>query len=238
MMIKGQVQLVKTYAYSEDLYTQGIEQLTKNTILISVGRYSHSRVGVYQLDNESFQQAFCLSDQEFAEGLTIVGDSFWLLTFKEGLAYRYDKNTFSLLQTATYEGEGWGLAYDHQHNCLWMTSGNAFLQKRDPNTFALLETIQVSIEGVPISMLNELEYVDGYLYANIWQTHTIVKIQPQEGRVVAHYDLSDLLESQQLTPQHYPNINVLNGIAHLKDHTFLLSGKLYPKLLEVNLLDE
>lgn len=107
------------------------------------------------------------------------------------------------------------------------------MQKRDPKDFALLDTVLVAIESVPISMLNELEYVDGYLYANIWQTNTIVKLQPDSRKVVATYDISPLLKALNLDKSHYPDLNVLNGIAHLDQQRFLITGKLYPLMLEV-----
>ncbi|EHI70193.1 glutaminyl-peptide cyclotransferase [Streptococcus ictaluri] len=213
MIKKGQVSLVRTYAYDRDLYTQGLEVFSPNEVLISAGRYGASKLGLYQLDEERFDIKKQFPETIFAEGLTLVTDFFWLLTYKEGLAY------------------------DNNENCLWMTSCNAYLQKRDPQDFSLLETVLVAIDGVPISMLNELEYVDGYLYANIWQTTTIVKLLPASGQVVATYDLGFLLDQLKLNKENYPDLDVLNGITHLSDNRFLVSGKLYPLMLEVVLED-
>ncbi|MGZ7383666.1 glutaminyl-peptide cyclotransferase [Streptococcus pyogenes] len=233
MITKGQVRLLRTYSYDSNLYTQGLEQLNNNHILLSAGRYGFSKVGVYDLTQEIFSEKIAFPDTVFAEGLTVVEDYFWLLTYKEGVAYKFDKATCNCLGAYPFEGDGWGLAYDKENQCLWMTSGNAFLQKRDPKDFALLDTVLVAIESVHISMLNELEYVDGYLYANIWQTNTIVKLQPDSGKVVATYDISPLLKALNLDKSHYPDLNVLNGIAHLDQQRFLITGKLYPLMLEV-----
>ncbi len=109
-----------------------------------------------------------------------------------------------------------------------MTNGNAFLQRGDPKDFTLLETILVAVDGVPIFMLNELEYADGYLYANIWQTNIIVKILPHSGQILATYDVTPLLDQLDLNKEHYPDINVLNGIAHLSDQHFSFQGNCIP----------
>lgn len=238
MIREGIVALQKIYPYSQELYTQGIQLISDQKLLISSGRYQHSRLGFYDLKEASYQEVFHLSDHEFAEGLAIVGDSFWLLTYKEGLAYRFDKKTVKPLERVNYTGEGWGLAYDKSRDCLWMTSGNAFLQKRDPKTFELQKKVMVTVDGIPISMLNELESVNGYLYANIWQTNTIVKLNPEVGKILARYDLTELLDLLELNTKRYPTLNVLNGIAHLHGETFIISGKLFPKLMEVKLLDK
>ncbi|RLU53042.1 glutamine cyclotransferase [Streptococcus iniae] len=237
MISKGLVSLVRTYSYDSALYTQGLEVLEENQVLVSAGRYGFSKVGLFQLDAQTFCPKLQFPDEEFAEGLTIVDDCFWVLTYKEGKAYKYNLTTFACEGCFSYEGDGWGLAYDKKEDCLWMTNGSAFLQKRHPRDFTLLETVLVAVDGVPISMLNELEYVDGYLYANIWQTNTIIKCYPNNGQLVATYDFTPILEQLHLDKEHYPGINVLNGIAYLGNHHFLISGKLYPKLLEVVLSD-
>lgn len=235
MIIEGKVSLKKTYPYSQELYTQGIELVSNQKLLISSGRYQHSRVGLYDLEDSSYQDLLYLSDNEFAEGIALVGNSFWLLTYREGRAYRFDKNTLKYLETANYTGEGWGLAYDKSRECLWMTSGNAFIQKRDPNTFELQKKVMVTVDGVPISMLNELECVEGVLYANIWQTNIIVKLSPEDGRILSRYDMTELLEKLELNTDRYPTLNVLNGIAHMGGNRFMISGKFFPVLMEVEL---
>lgn len=232
----GHVQLLKVIPYDQQLYTQGIEKLSKDRLLISAGRYGYSKVLTYHLCDATFQTQLTFSDDYFAEGLTILkNDTFWLLSFKENIARQYCLDDFSKLQEVPYKGQGWGIAYDASRHCLWMTDGSHILQKRHPDSFALLDEIAVEVDHIPISRLNELEYVDGYLYANIWQTTKIVKLEPQKGSIVQVYDLSDILQKLHLDKTHYPDIDVLNGIAHLKHNRFLVTGKLFPLMLEVTL---
>lgn len=235
MIPEGQVVLKKIYPYNDTLYTQGIENIDDNQILISSGRYGYSKVGVYQLNQKSYKNILSFNDDYFAEGLTIVNHCFWLLSFKEELATLYSIDHFQKIKEVSYQGQGWGLAYDQHNGCLWMTNGSNRLQKRDPITFELIETIDIEVQGIPISRINELEYVDGYLYGNIWQTNKIVKLDPNSGKIVTFFDLSAILEELHLDQSHFPNLNFLNGIAHQKDNTFILSGKLYPYMIEVEL---
>ncbi|WP_438838841.1 glutaminyl-peptide cyclotransferase [Streptococcus pluranimalium] len=236
MVNLGQVKLLETLPYDNQLYTQGIEKISEDTILISAGRYGHSRLVIYHTNDKTFKTKHTFPDDFFAEGLTLLdNNTFWLLSFKEEIATQYRLTDFSIIQKVSYQGQGWGIAYDNQNNCLWMTNGGHYLQKRNPDTFDLIEEIPIEINHVPISRLNELEYVDGYLYANIWQTQKIVKMLPQTGQIVTVYDLAAIMMKLQLDKVRYPYIDFLNGIAHLENNQFIITGKLYPFMMIVTL---
>lgn len=234
MVTQGKVQLIKTLPYKKNLYTQGIEKISDNELIISGGRYGESTLVTYSLFENKFETRIIFSSDFFAEGLTLVEDeTFWLLSFKEETAIQFSLTDFSKLQEVSYEGQGWGIAYDKQKHCLWMTNGGHLLQKRDPDNFELIKEISVEVDHIPISRMNELEYVDGFLYANIWQTNKIIKISPEQGTVLKVYDLSEIMEELHLNKKFYPDIDFLNGIAHLQQSRFLLTGKLFPLMMEV-----
>jgi glutamine cyclotransferase len=163
----------------------------------------------------------------FGEGITVVGDKLWQLTYKDGIAIQRDKNTLAEVKRATYEGEGWGLCHDGSR--LVMSNGTDQLTFRDPDTFAQLGTVTVRATGDPVAMINELECTPDGIYANVWQTDTIIRIDPESGNVTASVDLADLL-----TPEERANADVLNGIAAVPGTgEFLVTGKNWPKIFRV-----
>jgi len=164
----------------------------------------------------------------FAEGLELVGEELLQLTWQTGVLFRYDLTTFELTSEQRYEGEGWGLCYDG--SSLWMTDGSATLYERQPETFEVLSSVQVLLDGKPLPRLNELECVDGKVYANVWLTDEIVRIDPGTGRVEALIDASALRELVGI----HDRDAVLNGIAYdAEREVFLVTGKLWPALFEV-----
>lgn len=163
----------------------------------------------------------------FAEGLTVVGDRVIQLTWQSNTAYVYDRDTLSRIGQFTYDGEGWGIC--DQPDRLVMSNGTPTLTFRDIDTFRELGTVTVTQDGEPVERLNELECVDGRVFANVWQTDTIVVIQPDTGEVVGTIDASGLL-----TPEEQQQADVLNGIAYdLQSDTWLLTGKYWPWMFEV-----
>ncbi len=155
--------------------------------------------------------------------------SVWQLTWREGYALRRDRDTLAELDRVGYDGEGWGVCYDAQADRLVMSDGTAELSFRDPETFALLGTVTVREDGRPVDMLNELECVDGTVWANVWLTDRIVRIDPAHGVVEAVVDASGLLP-----PDQRAEADVLNGIAAVPGtDTFLITGKLWPTIFLV-----
>jgi glutamine cyclotransferase len=220
--------VLETYPHDPQAFTQGL-LLEDDRFFESTGLYGASSLREVVPETGEVVRELALPPEYFAEGLALIGDRLIQLTWREGAALVYDLDTFEQVDTLAYEGEGWGLCFDGE--ALVMSDGSATLTRRDPETFAVLDTTQVRLGNEPVAMLNELECVDGFVYANVWQEDTIVKIAA-DGRVVQEIDASSLLseaERAQLGPE-----AVLNGIAYSPEtETFFLTGKLWPKVLEV-----
>ncbi len=170
------------------------------------------------------------SSSVFGEGLALDGNRLVQLTWHEKLGYIYDLDTFSQVGTISYDGEGWGLCFDGQH--FFMSNGSDYIYAREPKTFTIIDRVQVVQKGKPISNLNELECVGDSIYANVWKTNTILQIKKATGEVTGVIDASGLLTPQELAQAGADG--VLNGIAYDPTHnTFLITGKLWPKLFEV-----
>jgi glutamine cyclotransferase len=172
-----------------------------------------------------------LSSEYFGEGVTVWGDHIIQLTWKSHVGFVYDKTSFHLLKTFNYPTEGWGLTHDDTQ--LIMSDGTPTLPFLDPNTFQETRQITVTAEGLPVANLNELEYVRGEIWANIWQTDRIVRIAPATGQVIGWIDLTGLLGPEE---RQRP-VDVLNGIAYDAEHDRLfVTGKLWPKIFEIKLV--
>jgi glutaminyl-peptide cyclotransferase len=167
----------------------------------------------------------------FGEGIAIYGDRIIQLTWQSHIGLVYDKTSFELLRTFSYPTEGWGLTHDGAR--LIMSDGTATLHFLDPETFVEVGQVEVYDVDGPVVRLNELEYIGGEIYANIWQTDRIVRIDPQTGQVLGWVDLSGLLSPED---RQQP-VDVLNGIAYdpASDRLFV-TGKLWPKLFEIELV--
>ena len=169
----------------------------------------------------------------FAEGLARWNNHLIQLTWNDHIAFIYNISDFSKVGILSYETQGWGLTADNRH--LIMSDGSDRLYFRNPNSFDVERTIHVRYQGKPLNFINELEYVDGLIYANIWQKKIIVQIDPADGMVVGYIDCEALF--QRLPP--LDSENVLNGIAfNDKTKTFYLTGKNWPKIFQVVLVPE
>ncbi|WP_432705823.1 glutaminyl-peptide cyclotransferase [Amycolatopsis taiwanensis] len=163
----------------------------------------------------------------FGEGITVIGPKLWQLTWQNGVAIERDSATLAELRRVSYQGEGWGLC--HQPGRLVMSNGSDQLTFRDPVTFASQGTVTVHGDGRTFSQLNELECVGEDVYANVWQTNEILRIDPGSGTVTGRIDASGLL-----TPQQRQDADVLNGIAAIPGtDEFLVTGKLWPTMFRV-----
>jgi glutamine cyclotransferase len=223
-------EVVKVFPHDPASFTQGLIFLD-GMLYESSGLYGESSLRRVDLETGEVQQITLLPDEVFGEGLTNWDETLVQLTWREGIGYIYNREDFFLLTQFNYQTEGWGLTRDGEN--LIMSDGSATLFFLDPETYAVLSTIEVLDEGAPVTMLNELEYVRGEIFANIWQTDTIVRIDPQTGAVKGWIDLSGLLPEEERTPA----TNVLNGIAYdpATDRLFV-TGKLWPKLYEIRLV--
>ncbi|MBN2470573.1 MAG: glutaminyl-peptide cyclotransferase [Anaerolineae bacterium] len=176
-----------------------------------------------------------LDPQYFAEGLERVDDRLIQLTWQAGVAFVYDIETFDVVDTYDYEGEGWGLCYDG--SLLYMSDGSSYITLRDPETFEVVDRGLVTFQGLPADQINELECVGDYIYANIWQAEVIIQIDKTNGNVVAVIDAQGLLSEEQLAGIEAGS-DVLNGIVYLPESdTFLITGKHWPAMFEVEFVE-
>jgi glutaminyl-peptide cyclotransferase len=212
--------------HDADAFTQGLVW-DDGRFLESSGRYGRSDLREVDARTGEVLRARPLAPHEFAEGLALVGDRLIQLTFREGVAHVYDRDTFEPLGRFRYEGEGWGLCFDGTD--LWMSDGSATLTRRDPETFAVRGRVSVTLAGEPLRRLNELACVGDDIYANVWTTTDIVRIAARDGRVRAVVDASALVPDD-------PRVRadpdaVLNGIAYDPEGArFFLTGKLWDVL--------
>jgi glutamine cyclotransferase len=183
-----------------------------------------------QLDNGRVLQKIDVAPQYFAEGLTTWGSALVQLTWLSHVAFVYDRQTFRREHEFHYDGEGWGITHDGKS--LIMSDGSDTLRYLDPVTFRVTRRVRVNDASTPIANLNELEYVRGSVYANVWQTDRVACIDPASGKVTAWLDLSGLLSDAERTPE----TDVLNGIAYDDEGDRLfVTGKRWPKLFEIRI---
>jgi glutamine cyclotransferase len=222
-------QVVRAYPHDPEAFTQGLVYLD-GVLYEGTGLNGRSSIRKVRLENGEVLQIQKTPSQYFGEGIAIVGNSLVQLTWQSGVGFVYDRGTFQKQKTFTYKGEGWGLAYDGSR--LAMTDGTAFIRFLDPKTFAETGRLQVKDGGAPVANLNELEFVKGEIFANVWQTERIARISPKDGRVTGWIDLRGLLD-----PREAANVDVLNGIAYdaANDRLFV-TGKLWPRLFEIKVV--
>jgi glutaminyl-peptide cyclotransferase len=222
-------QIINTYPHDDQAFTQGLV-LHNGMFYESTGQYGLSSVREVEITTGNVNRIQILDSQYFAEGLALVNDKLIQITWREGRAFVYDLATFNRENTFSYEGEGWGLCYDGTD--LYMSDGSATLYKRNPETFEITGQIQVKQNGQTVTMLNELECVGEFVYANVWQTDDIMKINKANGNVVSEIDASNLLSNEERAS--LSEGAVLNGIAYNPEaDTFYITGKYWPKLFEV-----
>ena len=165
----------------------------------------------------------------WGEGVAVTGDTIWQLTYQDGVALQWDKATLKVKKQVALTGEGWGLCYDG--NRLVQSDGSATLRFRNPTTFAQTGALTVTLDGKPVPQLNELECVGGQVWANVWPTTQIVRINPASGRVTATVDGAGLL-----TPAQEQGTDVMNGITWLGGDDYLLTGKYWPVMLRARIV--
>ncbi len=223
------IQVVGVYPHDRAAFTQGLVYL-KGVLFETTGLNGASSLRKVELQTGRVLQQANLPLQFFGEGMTILGDKIFQLTWQNQKGFVYDLSTFAVEREFAYPGEGWGLTNDG--HALILSDGTNQLRFLDPVTFKVLRTVGVTDHGQPLKNLNELEYIKGEIYANIWQTNTIVRIDPATGNLLGTIDCSGLL-----TPDDYRlRVDVLNGIAYdaTGDRLFI-TGKLWPKLFEIQL---
>lgn len=216
--------------HRQSAFTQGLVLGNNNTLFESSGNYGESHL--VRLEPNSGHRVAARTDlpkRLFAEGLALHNGKLYLLSWKAGLCQVYDPDSLQKLHSLEYRGQGWGLTSNSRE--LIMSNGSHQLTFRDPTTFAASRTLNISLNGRPLSRLNELEWVDGLIYANVWYDDSIVVIDPNTGHVVAQLDLSALRTYE------HKSADTLNGIAYKPGtDTFLVTGKYWSQIYEIKLI--
>ena len=224
-------QIIHTYPHDAHAFTQGLIFLDGH-LYESTGQYGQSSLRMEDLETGSILQLHDVPAKYFAEGLTDWGSTLVQLTWKEHQVLVYDRLSFHLLRTLPYPGEGWGLTHDDK-SLIVSADGSATLHFLDPATLRELRQVTVKDHGKPITQLNELEFIHGQVYANIWYSDRIARISPITGKVLGWIDLSGLLPAAEKSSSGA----VLNGIAYDQVHDRLfVTGKLWPKLYEIKIV--
>ncbi|MER6312491.1 glutaminyl-peptide cyclotransferase [Streptomyces sp. NPDC001581] len=221
------VQVRAALPHDREAFTQGLE-LHDGLLYEGTGLTGRSVVTAGPVGGEPSLRV-ALGAEFFGEGITVVGDRLWQLTWREGVAFERDARTLAELRRVRYEGEGWGLCA--QPDRLVMSDGSSTLFFRDPRDFGKRGSVAVTENGRPLERLNELECApDGSVYANVWPTDRIVRIDPASGEVTAAVDASGLLGPADRTE----GVGVLNGIAHIPGtDEYLVTGKNWPRMFRV-----
>lgn len=219
---------VGTAAHDTSFFTEGLE-FYKGSLLESTGLEGKSKLVQYDLPSGKMQKQISLPATSFGEGVTVFRDTVYQLTWRESKVNVYSIKDFKKIKELPFTGEGWGLTHDS--TSLIATNGSNNLYYYEPGTFRLLKKVAVTENDVPAVNLNEVEYVNGFLYANQWQMNYILKIDPASGNVVAKMDLSSLVQQERVTN---PNAEVLNGIAYNPEtKKFYVTGKNWSKIYEL-----
>ena len=222
--------IVNAYPHDHNAFTQGL--VFENGFLYEgTGLRGRSSLRRVELETGDILQIRVLSAQFFGEGVTIYENKIIQLTLRSNLGFIYDKDSFKLLQAFSYPTEGWGITHDGER--LIMSDGTSILHFLDPETFEEIGRIEVCDSSGPVTRLNELEYVQGEIYANVWHTDRIVRIAPQTGQVIGWIELRGLLSPEDRRGP----VNVLNGIAYdEKNDRLFVTGKFWPRLFEIELI--
>lgn len=223
--------VVAEHPHDPRAFTQGLV-LDRGVLFEGTGLFGRSSLRRVDRVSGAVLQRHDLPSTLFGEGITVFHDRILQLTWQSGTGFVYDRDTFAERRQFTYETEGWGLTQDGTR--LVMSDGTPRLRFLDPETLERTSEIEVTWQGAPVERLNELEFIDGHVFANVWLTDRIAIIDPANGAVVAWLDLEGLLP-----PEDRADADVLNGIAFDPDRGHLLvTGKLWPRLFEIEVVPE
>lgn len=220
----------KTYPHDTGSYTQGLI-IYKGDMYEGTGLNSASRLMKIDLNTGKAQKTHALDKEFFGEGITILNDTIFQLTWQNNVVFVYTLPDFKKVKEFKLNTEGWGITTDGKQLIVSDGSGNLYIY--DPATFSLLQTIPVKEDGYPAQYLNELEYIDGFIYANQYTSPFILKINPKDGNVVGKIDVRELW---QRVKNIHPGVDVPNGIAYdAATKKIYITGKLWPELYEIEL---
>jgi glutamine cyclotransferase len=224
--------VLETYPHDRDAFTQGLF-FDDGELYESTGQYGQSSLRKVDLTTGAVLQKTALPQSHFGEGAAIVDGDIFVLSWREKTAFQFDADEFILKNRHSYEGEGWGLTYGG--DALVMSDGTAQLRFLNPLDFAEARRLEVTLRGKPLPQLNELEWIEGEIYANVWRTNAVVRIDPSSGAVTGVIDLRGLLADEDFVAG---ETDVLNGVAWNGEKNILyVTGKNWPKLFKVELIE-
>ncbi len=224
------VKVVATYPHDPDAFTQGLV-VEGNIVYEGTGHYGRSTLRKVDLESGKTVLSMQLAGQYFGEGITVMGDQIYQITWKEGVCFLFDKQSLKSLGTLRYPDEGWGLTHDGEN--IYLSDGRPIIRVLDPVTFKERRRIRVRSGRRTIEKINELEFVDGEILANIWYSDQIARIDPKSGEVLGWIDCSNVYPAAQRPDREH----VLNGIAYDQATGKLyVTGKNWPKLYEIEIL--
>ncbi|WP_032378317.1 glutaminyl-peptide cyclotransferase [Rhodococcoides fascians] len=231
--------VVREYDRDDGAFTQGFE-IDGDVLYEGTGLEGSSFVRRTSLENMTELERVDLPSDLFGEGITVDGDTLWQITWQDGVAIARDRDTLTEQRRVNYDGEGWGLCTEGRGTSddrLVMSDGTSTLTFRDPTSFDAVDTVDVTLDGNPVERLNELDCAeDGSIYANVWQTFDIMRIDPDTGKVTAVIDGTPLWDSMSAADR--GGADVFNGIAQIPGtDRFLVTGKFWPKIFEVRFTD-
>ncbi|MFI3305911.1 MAG: glutaminyl-peptide cyclotransferase [Rikenellaceae bacterium] len=219
-----------TYPHATDSYTQGL-QIVDGELFEGTGMEGESRLMRVELKSGKQQLLAKLPDNEFGEGITILGDTIYMLTWQSGVMHLFSRKSGEQIDRRLYAGEGWGLTSDGES--LYMSNGSSRIMVRDRESFNLISSHSVTLDGEPIPYLNELEWIEGKIWANVYTTDQIVIIDPSTWQVSGVVDLTALLPTSERTP----TTDVLNGIAYDEaTKKIYVTGKNWSKIFEIEIV--
>ncbi len=220
-----------SYPHATDSYTQGL-QYVDSQLWESTGLEGQSRLMKVDLESGKTSLVRSLPRDEFGEGITILGDSIFMLTWQSNKLYIFDRKSGKSIDTKQYIGEGWGITSDGER--LYMSNGSSQIAVRNRNTFEHKRCLYVTLNGQPLKYLNELEWIDGRIWANVYTLNQVVIINPESGNVEGVVDLTGILPDSERTNQ----TDVLNGIAYDHENKRLfVTGKNWSKLYEIEIIE-
>lgn len=225
-----EVEVVNVYPHQTDAYTQGL-QFADGLMWEGTGNYGGSRLQYTDLATGKSRVVATLPKRDFGEGITLLGDKIYQLTWQNGIMHIYDRKSLKKIDERKYKGEGWGLTTDGQN--LYMSDGTPDIRVLDPQSLALKRRIAVTCNGESLPYLNELEWIEGKIWANVYTLDQIVIINPDSGVVETIVNLRGLLPQSEYTE----TTDVLNGIAYDEaTKRIFVTGKNWSKMFEIRLL--
>lgn len=225
--------IINSYPHDPDAFTQGLAY-DRGMLYEGTGLYGQSSLRLVDIQTGKVLKLVRLEDEFFAEGIAIWEDRIVQLTWQSHQGFVWDKENLTVMDNFTYQTEGWGLTSDGER--LIMSDGSDSLYFLDPEDYSLQGSIRVSASGEPIKGLNELEYINGMIYANLWPSSWIAIISPETGEVTGKLNLSGILDESGMQEK---RVDVLNGIAYdASGDRLFVTGKLWPRLFEIELVED